>query len=169
MMKTKHKRMLIPALVAVLLLALLVPFTGCEDLGYPAPAATPEATPEAAKMPTVTVSSRNEAQLAVYQSLLEMATSPEAKNYLADFYTAADNWTAISEVFRDGSGIWQVQVDMTAVAEWPYHPYWRQAAWYVYKGGQVMPASLYQANALRIEADIQALGAIEAEMTEAAK
>lgn len=153
---------LIKTIIAVsMLVALLATMTGCAELGFPAPT-TPEETPapepEPEKVTSLkTMNTRDAAILSVYQDLLSQAESYEAKIYLSDFYASCDNWTAKSEYFKDGSDTWHVVVDMTAVENWQLRPYWQQASWFVYRDGKVIPSNLFQANALRIEADLQAL------------
>ncbi len=150
------KKFIKPFLITALLAALLGAFTACQDLGYPS--STPEAKPETvAETSTTIINTRDAALLAVYQKLLEQAESYEAKIYLADFYATCDNWTATSEIFKDGSGTWHVQVDMTSHETWQYRPYWQQAGWFVFRDGKVIPSNSFKANALRIEADLQAL------------
>jgi hypothetical protein len=145
-----------PVFIIALVAALLGTFTACEGLGYPT--STPKAQPESEKVTSPTViNTKDDALLAVYQRLLSQAESYEAKLYLADFYTTCDNWTATSEVFKDGSGTWHVQVDMTSHETWRYRPYWQQAGWFVFRDGKVIPSNRFQANALRIEADLQSL------------
>ena len=100
---------------------------------------------------------KDDAILAVYQHLLSQARTQEAKLYLADFYAACDNWKAESEFFKDGSGTWHIQVDMTETLIWDRQTYWKQASWFVFKDGRVIPSNLFKANALRIEADLQEL------------
>jgi hypothetical protein len=46
---------------------------------------------------------------------------------------------------------------MTEVEAWEWRPYWQQASWFVFPNGEVMPSNRIQANALRIEADLQEL------------
>lgn len=142
--------------LAALLLALLGAFTACGDLGYPPTAPTSQPAPEAATSSTL-ILTKDAALLAVYQRLLGEAETYEAKTYLADFYAACDNWSAESEFFKDGSGTWYVTVDMTGTKNWQGKPYWQQASWFVFKDGQVIPSNRFQANALRIEADLQSL------------
>ena len=152
------KKLLTSIIIIALLAALLVTITSCQDFGFPS--TTPEETPAPEPVKTVsstTVSSRDAAILAVYQHLLEEAGSYKAKLYLADFYTTCDNWTAQSDYFKDGSGTWHVVIDMTAIENWEFHPYWQQASWLVFKDGKVIPSNLFEANALRIEADLQSL------------
>jgi hypothetical protein len=151
-----NSKLIKPVLIIALLAALLGVFTACEDMGYPS--STSEEKPETVKETSTTIiNTRDAALLAVYQRLLEQAESYEAKIYMADFYAACDNWTATSEIFKDGSGTWQVQVDMTSQETWQYRPYWQQASWFVFKDGEVIPSNSFKANALRIEADLQAL------------
>jgi hypothetical protein len=153
----RNKSYIKPVLVIILLAALLGAVTACEDFGYPA-TTTPEEEPEPVEVTSPTIiSTKDAAMLAVYQRLLSQAESYEAKMYLADFYANCDNWSAKSEFFKDGSGTWYVVVDMTSIEDWELHPYWQQASWFVFKDGKVIPSHHFQANALRIEADLQAL------------
>jgi len=147
------KKWLLLVLVVVLLTALPGVVTGCEDFQI-APPAEEEAPKEVTPPPTV-ILTKDQAILAVYEHLLTQAESHEAKEYLADFYAACDNWTAQSEYFKDGSGVWYVIVDMTLVEPWELRAYWQQAGWFVFREGKVLPASHLEANALRIEADLQ--------------
>ena len=142
-------------LIITMLVVLLGAFTACQDLGYPSPT-TPQPQPAPVTSLTI-ILTRDAALLAVYQHLLSQAESHEAKIYLADFYTNCDNWSAESEFFKDGSGTWYVVVDMTGKKNWELKPYWQQASWLVFKDGKVIPSNRFQANALRIEADLQAL------------
>ncbi len=89
--------------------------------------------------------------------MLSLSESHDAKAYLAEFSAASDNWSAQSELFKDGSSIWYVKVDMSGAENWQEKPYWQQASWFVYKDGRVIPSNRLQANALRIEADLQEL------------
>lgn len=159
---TCEKYLLKAVFVIAVLSALLVMVTSCEDM-FPtttSPQETPQ--PEPVKPASATViNSKDAAILAVYERLLGEAEGYDAKVYLSDFYTTCDNWTAQSDYFKDGSGTWHVVVDMTAHEDWTYRPYWQQASWFVYKDGKVLPSNLFQANALRIEADLQALSARE--------
>jgi hypothetical protein len=155
---TKNKKALKYILVIAVVAVLLTMVTSCEEMGFPS--STPKETP--APEPEVTVSSTtaktsDAAKLAVYQHLLELATGYDAKMYLSDFYTTCDNWTAQSDYFKDGTGTWHVTVNMTATDDWAFRPYWQQASWLVFKDGKVIPSNLFRANALRIEADLQAL------------
>ena len=148
---------LVKSIVVITMLAALVgTITGCEEFGgFPAPAEKEE-KPEKVVAPTV-ISTKDRAILAVYEHLLSNAESHEAKAYLAEFYTTSDNWTVESEYFKDGSGVWYVVVDMTDVEEWEEKPYWQQASWFVFRDGKVVSSHLLEANALRIEADLQEL------------
>ena len=152
-----NKRILLSVLVITLLAGLVGTVTGCEDFGgFPA-ATTPTAEKTKEASSTTFTGTRDGAIMAVHERLLSQAGSYEAKLYLADFYTACDNWSAQSEYFKDGSGTWHVVVDMTTTGEWAFRPYWQQASWLVFKDGKVIPSNLFRANALRIEADLQAL------------
>ena len=145
-----------PVLIIAILAALLGTVTACEELGYPPPT-TSEEKPEPEPATTTTIRTKDGAILAVYQRLLGQSESFEAKIYLANFYTTSDNWSAESEYFKDGSGTWYVTVDMTENADWAQRAYWQQASWFVFRDGKVIPSNHFQANALRIEADLQAL------------
>ena len=154
----KGKRRIKSILIIALLATLLLTFTGCEDFGLvPAPTPTPEAPePEKTALPA-TISTADRAILTVYEHLLSQAETHEAKKYLAEFYTVSDNWSAEKERFKDGSSIWYVLVDMTDNETWELTPHWQQASWFVLQNGKVMPSYRLQANALRIEADLQEL------------
>jgi hypothetical protein len=139
----------------VLLLTMVITVTGCQDYTFPTPE-TPTAEPEQPASTTF-INSADRAVLAVYEHLLSLAESHEAKDYLAGFSAASDNWSAQSELFKDGSSVWYVKVDMGGVEDWEERPYWQQASWFVYQDGRVIPSNRLQANALRIEADLQEL------------
>jgi hypothetical protein len=152
-----NKQFIKPIIVLVLLIALLGTVTACQELGYPS-SSTPEEKPEPVPVTSPTViSTKDAALLSVHQRLLSQAESYEAKIYLADFYASCDNWSTESEFFKDGSGTWYVVVDMTNIKIWELRPYWQQASWFVFKDGTVIPSNRFRANALRIEADLQAL------------
>jgi hypothetical protein len=158
MKNTSRKLNLIKTVIVIsLLIVLLLSVVSCEGLGFPTATNTPDTnTSEPSNTDgTTTVSYKDAAILAVYQHLLDRAGSADAKLYLADFYTACDNWNAESEYFKDGSGTWHVVVDMSDSAEWDFNPYWQQASWFVFRDGTVIPSNLYEGNALRIEADLQ--------------
>ena len=139
-----------------LLVILLLTVAGCEDFGtFPAPE-PPEEKPKEVTTTTF-INSEDRAILAVYEHLLSLAESHEAKSYLAEFSAASDNWSAKSELFKDGTSIWYVLVNMSGVEAWQEKPYWQQASWFVYQNGKVIPSNRLQANALRIEADLQEL------------
>ena len=151
-----NKRYIKPIPVIVLLAMVALTITGCEDFGqFPQPQ-TPAQKPEP-ELQSTAVKTADRAILAVYEHLLSQAESYQAKAYIADFYTICDNWSAKSEVFKDGSRIWYVAVNMTAIKEWEERPYWQQASWFVLQDGKVIPSHRFQANALRIEADLQEL------------
>ena len=150
------RRYLISVLIITLLTVLVFTVTGCEDFGtFPAPE-PPEEKPEEVAPPTF-INSEDRAILVVYEHLLSLAESHEAKTYLAEFSAVSDNWSAKSELFKDGTSIWYVLVDMTGIEKWDQRPYWQQAGWFVYRDGKVIPSNRLQANALRIEADLQEL------------
>lgn len=152
------KRYLKPVLIITLLAILTLTVTGCADFGQFPPPATPEEKPGPEKVvPLTAIGTEDRATLAIYEHLLSQAESHKAKLYLAEFYTVSDNWSAESELFKDGTSIWYVLVDMTEVEEWEWTPYWQQASWFIFEDGKVMPSNRFQANALRIEADLQEL------------
>jgi hypothetical protein len=153
------KNLIKPVLIMALLASLIGTVTACEDMGFPPPSTpAPEEEPPPKEVTTPTaIMTKDAAMLAVYQRLLSQAESYEAKMYLADFYANCDNWSAESEFFKDGSGTWYVIVDMTENETWELRPYWQQASWFVFRDGKVVPSNRFQANALRIEADLQAL------------
>jgi len=151
-----HKRFLLSVLVIIMLAGLVGTVTGCEEFEFPA-ASTPTAEKTKEATATTFTGTRDGAIMSVHERLLSQAGSYEAKLYLADFYTACDNWSAQSEYFKDGSGTWHIFVDMSASKTWEWRPYWQQASWFVSKGGRAIPSNLFNANALRIEADLQEL------------
>ena len=146
--------------IITLLVVLLFTATGCEDFGqFPVPSpppATPQEKPEKVVKPTV-IGTADRAILAVYEHLLSQAESYEAKVYLADFYAASDNWNAETELLKDGTSIWYVLVDMTDGETWQWSPHWQQASWLILPDGKVIASNRLEANALRIEADLQEL------------
>lgn len=154
----RNKKPIKIVLIISLLAVLLGTITACEDFGF-TDSGTTEEEPEPEPEPTgpTIINTKDAAILAVYQRLLGQAESYDAKMYLSDFYATCDNWTAQSEYFKDGSGTWYVVVDMTANEDWELRPYWQQASWFVFKDGEVIPSNHFRANALRIEADLQAL------------
>ncbi len=155
-MKKRQKTLRKLILTSALLVLTGLMTAGCQDFGtFPAPELPAEKPAETA--PTTFISSEDRAVLAVYEYLLSQAESYEAKTYLAEFEATSDNWTAISELYKDGSNIWYVSVDMSGVAGWTGKSYWKQAGWFVYRDGRVIPSNRLQANALRIEADLQQL------------
>ncbi len=153
------KRYLGPILIISLLAVLALATVGCEDFGqWPPPESPePEEKTEVEALPPTTITTDDRATLAVYEHLLSQAESYQAKAYLANFYAACDNWSARSELFKDGTSIWYVVVDMTSSEAWEERPYWQQAGWLVFQDGKVIPSNCLEANALRIEADLQEL------------
>ena len=143
-------------ILIILLAVLALTVIGCEDFEQWSPP-PPEEKAEEKAFPTV-ITTQDRAILAVYEHLLSQAESYQAKLYLADFYTTCDNWTAESELLKDGTSLWHVTIDMTEVAVWREKLYWQQASWLIHKkDGRVIPSNRFKANALRIEADLQEL------------
>ncbi len=146
----------------VLLAGLVSVGIGCTGFDqWTSPASPPAEEPAEVEKPppatVTTITTEDRAILVVYEHLLSQAESYQAKAYLADFYTACDNWEAKSELLKDGTIIWNVTVDMTDAVVWQEKPYWKQATWLVLEDGKVIPSNSFQANALRIEADLQEL------------
>jgi hypothetical protein len=156
-LERKMRRYLKLGLIIILLIALALNATGCEDFGTFPPPEPPEEKPEEKVAHPTFINSEDRAILAVYEHLLSLAESHEAKTYLAEFSAVSDNWSAKSELFKDGTSIWYVKVDMSGIKAWKGEPYWQQAGWFVYQDGRVIPSNRLQANALRIEADQQEL------------
>ncbi len=152
------KRCLSSALIISLLAGLALAVAGCGDFEQRPPPQPPESKGEAEveALPRA-VGTEDRAILVVYEHLLRQAESYQAKAYLADFYTVCDNWSAGSELFKDGTRVWYVTVNMTSIEVWEERPYWQQAGWLVLKAGKVIPSNRLKANALRIEADLQRL------------
>lgn len=142
-------------LAATALVALGLLLAGCADSGQ-WPPNLPVQTPKV-KTPSSNITAEDKAILAVYVHLVDQARAHKAKLYLADFYTVCDQWSAKSEVLKDGTKIWYVTVDMTGAKTWGAKPYWKQACWLGLEDGRIVPSSRFQANALRIEADLQEL------------
>jgi hypothetical protein len=156
---TQKSKIIKTVLVFIMIATLLVVVLGCEDMGF-SPSGTDEDSTETettTETKNPTVNTKDAAILAVYRHLLEQAGSYDAKIYLSDFYANCDNWEAQSEYFKDGSDTWHIVVDMTDILNWDLNTYWQQASWFVFKDGEVIPSNLFQANALRIEADLQSL------------
>ena len=149
--KMKHKIILVISLALLVLL-----FAGCQDFGqFPTPT-LPSESPKAVS-PGTSIGTEDRAILAVYEHLLTIAGSAEAKEYLAEFYAMSDKWAAEQELFKDGSTLWYVTVDSTTVADWKGKPHWLEAGWHVSPDGKVIPSNRLKANALLIEADLQSL------------
>ena len=152
------KRYLSLALIISLLAVLALAVTGCEDLEQWIPLQPPEPEEKTeVEAPPMAIATKDRAILAIYEHLLSQAESYQAKVYLADFYATCDKWTARLEFLKDGTSLWYVTIDMTDVAVWREKPYWQQASWLVLGDGKVIPSDRFQANALRIEADLQEL------------
>jgi len=132
---------------------------GCTGFDqWTSPTSPPAEEPAEVEEPSpATVTTEDKAIMVVYEHLLIQAESYQAKAYLADFYTACDNWSADSELLKDGTIIWNVKVDMTSVAVWTENSHWRQATWFILEDGKAVPSNHFKANALRIEADLQEL------------
>lgn len=152
---TNRNKRYIKLILISLLAVLVLTVTGCENFTEWSPSPPPEKEAEVEAPTTITTGDR--AILAVYEHLLSQAESYQAKVYLANFYTACDNWVAKSELLRDGTSLWYVTVDMTDVRVWREKTYWQEARWFVFKDGRVIPSNHFEANALRIEADLQEL------------
>jgi len=104
------------------------------------------------------VISEDSALLAVQEYLLSKATSAKAKTYLTDLYAAGGKWSGKGELLKDGIRTWSVMLEIEDGAGNQIKPYWRQACWTVFDDGKVLPSPKYDANALRIETDLQQLG-----------
>ena len=152
-----NKRYINPVLIIILLVVLSGTITGCEYFEelIPPPPEDGRSTVVEAHRPAVKTTDR--AILTVYQHLLSKAGGYRAKAYLASFYTASDNWSAELDVFKDGTSVWHIVVDMTSVEVWEEESYWQQASWFILSDGKVMPSNRLNTNALRIEADLQKL------------
>lgn len=155
-MTVSKKRYLKLFLTITLLVVLVLTVTGCQDFGQ-FPSSQPPAEKPKEVVPSTFITSGDRAILAVDEHLLNQAKSYQAKQYLAEFFAVSDNWSAESELYKDGSSLWYVLVNMTGVTAWKERPYWQQASWLVSPDGKVIPSSRLQANALRIEADLQEL------------
>ena len=151
-----NKRHIKLVLAITLLVVLAGTVIGCGDFEQWSPPPPPEEK-TVEEVPPVAIKTEDRAILAVYEHLLSQAESYQAKVYLADFYATCDNWSAESELLKDGARIWYIVVDMTGIEAWEERPYWQQAGWFVLQDGKVVPSNRLQANALRIEADLQEL------------
>ncbi|MBI4331562.1 MAG: hypothetical protein HY673_09805 [Chloroflexi bacterium] len=141
-----------PILFAILAVVFL---TGCQDFGFPTPPTTGTPPARTAGRTTLVIS-EDRAILAVQEYLLNKAASARAKTYLTDLYASGAAWTGKSELLKDGTRIFNVTLT-TSKSGTQVREHWRQALWTVFDDGKVLPSSTYDGNALRIEADIQAL------------
>lgn len=154
------KRYLKLTLIIALFVGIALTGTGCEVLEEFAPAPPPADEPAEVETPPAPISAiatEDRAILEVYEHLLSQAGSHQAKAYLADFYTIGDNWSAEAELLKDGTILWYVTVDLTNIEVWKEKPHWQQASWLILDDSTVIPSNQFQANALRIEADLQEL------------
>lgn len=151
-----NKRCVGLVFVVTVLAVLAGAVAACENFDHWYPTKPSEERTEVQAPPTA-IKTDDRAILAVYENLLSQAKSSEAKVYLADFYATCDKWSAKSELFKDGTSVWHVILDMTDIEAWYERPYWQQASWFVLDDGKVIPSNRFQANALRIEADLQEL------------
>ncbi len=101
--------------------------------------------------------SEDRALLAVQEYLLSKATTAKAKTYLTELYAAGGKWNAKGELLKDGTRVWNVMLETEDKASNQTKPYWHQACWTVFDDGKVLPSPKYDANALRIETDLQQL------------
>jgi hypothetical protein len=152
------KKYIKPLLIITLLAVLVLTATGCEELGFPPIEPAEEtAVEEEETPPPITITTEDRAILAVREHLLSQAESYQAKLYLADFYAISNEWSAESEFLKDGTSVWYVVAKITASETPEERPHWHQAHWLVFQDGKVMASHRFQANALRIEADLQEL------------
>ena len=149
------KRYVISIVMTSLLILLVWSATACTYPDQWQPPAQPTAEkPAETAVSRGAIKNEDAAILAIYRYLLDIAQSHRAKAYLAEFYTRCDKWSAESELLKDGTSVWYVKIDMTAVKDWKERPHWQQASWMILKDGTVLPSNRFQANALRIEADL---------------
>ena len=153
-----NNRVVSIVLITTLLVVLAGTATGCAELEqWTTPPKAEEEKPATEAPARLVVKSEDRVIILIYEHLLSLAESHTAKSYLATFYATCDNWTAESELLRDGTTIWHAVVDMTDVEEWTERPHWQLASWFVFQDGKVIPSNRFAANALRIEADLQEL------------
>jgi hypothetical protein len=152
------KRYLRPVLIISLLGGLALTAIGCEDFEQWEPTQYTEEEEKVAEETPATraIATEDKAILAVYKHLLNEAESYEAKAYLADFYTTRGEWSAETELLKDGTSIWHVVTGIKMVGE-EDRLYWQQASWFVLPDSSVIPSYRFEANALKIEADLQEL------------
>lgn len=142
--------------ILTLLMAVCTVFASCEDMtGFPTTSPTP-AVPKVEIRRTL-VLSEDRALLAVQEYLLSKATSARAKTYLTELYAAGGKWSAKGDLLKDGTRTWNVMLETEGKTGVQVKPYWSQACWTVFDDGKVLPSPKYDANALRIETDLQQL------------
>ena len=156
-----NRRVISLVLIITMLIALAGTLTGCAELEqWTTPPKAEVEKPVTETPPPVVVKSEDRVILLIYEHLLSLAESHMAKSYLATFYATCDNWSAESELLRDGTTVWHAVADMTDEEEWRERPYWQLASWFVFQDGKVIPSNRFEANALRIEADLQQLSTL---------
>ena len=146
---SNFKRHIKPILIIALLAVLALAVTGCEEFGFP-PIEPAEETEEVEVLPPTTITTEDRAILAVHEHLFTLAESHQAKVYLADFYATCDEWSADSELFKDGTTVWYVVVNMRRMQVREDRPHWKQACWLVLRDVKVVPSRRSKANALKI-------------------
>jgi len=100
------KRYLSITLIISLLAVLALTVIGCEDFEqWSIPQSPePEEKAEVEALP-MTIRTDDRAILVVHEYLLNQAESYQAKDYLADFFAACDNWSAGQELLEDGTSV----------------------------------------------------------------
>ncbi|MDZ4247456.1 MAG: hypothetical protein U1D67_10105 [Dehalococcoidia bacterium] len=129
---------------------------GCQEIpGFTTPAPTPAAVKSEPKRTLVL--SEDKAMLVVQEYLLSKAVTAKAKTYLSEFYSSGLEWSARSELLKDGTRTWNVMLEAKDAKDDSIKLHWKQAGWVVFDDGRVLPSPQYNANALRIETDLQEL------------
>jgi hypothetical protein len=144
-------------LLIIPILVLLLTTVGCEDFFGGTQTTTEEPVQEQEEPSTIIINTGERAILAVHEHLFNLAESYEAKQYLADFYTADESWAAESDLFQDGTIVWYVTAMRTNMAVRGSITEWQEAVWLVFRDGVVIPSNQARANSLRIEATLQEL------------
>lgn len=132
--------------------AFIVILAGCQDIQLPVSPAPAGATPGTSNL----VLSEDRAILAVQEYLLSKAASSRAKTYLTDLYASGAKWTAKGDLLNDGTRVFNVTLTVDNPGP-QAKPYWKRAIWTVFSDRKVLPSPQYEANALRIETDLQGL------------